>query len=181
MQNQSTSSSTQISDWNQRSDAMQQEIEKSKPFNDKRKARKTNKILKSLSWCTNQPVESALVMYYKNESGSGSDRYFDGFDGNICYRPLTAEELSSPYCPFPLPSKEYILIQVDAASHPKTDNSLPSSRIVKNGAPLKDVLEHIYNMTMSEGDFAITNHFDFEGLASISHPYKNIVLVETGS
>lgn len=135
---------------------------------DREKKAIADALIEKLAWCTNTPVSSAVLRW-------------DEDDESYHERPLTEEELCLPYFPFDRSTGDYILIQPNAALQLQTADSLPTARRVRNGASIMEVLEHVYNMTVREGKFAIADRIYFERFDRIKDRHYNMLMVVTGS
>ena len=137
---------------------------------DRAGARRAQDALDRLDWLTTvNPEEDTRV----REAGS------------IDSRPIARDEWDAPYFPY-RPSRDgldgtYILLQPNAALHPADGCPLPACRLVKNGAPLGEVLRHVYDMTVRSGEFAMADQVYFEGFSLMRQGPHRVLVVLTGS
>lgn len=125
-------------------------------------------IFGSLDWCTTSSVNDAMFRFWKDDESCDE-------------RPLTTEELSSPYFPFDRSTEEYILVQPFGALHPDTGDRISTTRRVRNGCCVRELLEQVYEMTVKDGPFATADRVFFEGFDKKKDGHDSILTVLLGS
>jgi hypothetical protein len=128
------------------------------------------KIINSITWCTNDAVDQArkyLATYDDDDDCDIED-----------YPHPTEEELNAIVVPpgrSHLQASPWLLVHPDAGCP-----CIADCRTILPTATVRDVLTHIHDMTIGDGEFAITDHVCFSGIYQ-DCVGSNIVRVVTSS